>query len=67
MQLMTAKEVAKALQERLPKDSVIALHPDLPYLFVGPDILVGAKGLLYALFVPTAAELRMNLKPSVNS
>jgi hypothetical protein len=53
---MRAKVLASSIQKRLRGNVSIALHPDHPLLFDGPDVLVALPGNLVAIFVLRVAE-----------
>src|SRR5262245_40931746 len=52
------RRLASSLQTRLPRQFIVSLRPDHPHLLDSPDIIVGGRGILSALFVPKVGELR---------
>jgi len=54
--MVSVQEIGVIAGKVLPKDYVISINPDHPYLFVGPDLLVGGHGQLGAIFIPNVAE-----------
>jgi hypothetical protein len=50
--------LARAADDVLPEEAVVAVSPDHPFLFSGPDILVGSRGTLVATFVVKSSEIR---------
>lgn len=51
-------ELVEYLKGRLPGDYHVADRPDHPHLFAAPDLLVGARGRLTALFWPSSRDSR---------
>ena len=51
-------QIGQFLAGELSGDHVIASRPDHPQLFAGPDMLVGARGTLTAVFWQSAADGR---------
>ncbi|HEX9990401.1 MAG TPA: hypothetical protein VGE45_18225 [Chloroflexia bacterium] len=54
---MRANEIAASVGKFLRDDYTVAVSPDHPRLFVAPDILVGYRGRLAAVFIPKVTEL----------
>lgn len=50
-------QISTLLRASLGSDWIVAVDPDLPYLFEAPDILVGGNGKLLGFFVPRNIEL----------
>jgi hypothetical protein len=50
------RRLESTLRRELPDDYVIVSGPDHPLLLRAADLLVGGKGSLTAVFVPTARE-----------
>jgi hypothetical protein len=50
------KKTSLDLQNQLKDSMIVAYRPDHPFLFSGPDILVGGGGRLIAVFVPKVSE-----------
>lgn len=55
---MKVTEIASIIKGLLNEDYRISINPDLLYLVLPPDILVGGEGNLTAIFVPTKNELK---------
>lgn len=55
---MTPEALVQVANRNLGADSVVALRPDLPHLFAGPDVLIGRAGKLLAIFLLKASERR---------
>ncbi len=51
------KDLVKQLRTQLENEFVVIDRPDHPFLLIQPDVIVGGKGLLTALFFPSAHEL----------
>ncbi|MEX0805796.1 MAG: hypothetical protein WD688_21125 [Candidatus Binatia bacterium] len=52
------RRVLSSIERRLSKDFIVSSRPDHPHLFDTPDIIVGGRGILSAVFVPKARELK---------
>lgn len=52
------KETSREIGKNLKGSFVIATRPDHPFLFSGPDILIGGDGNLTAIFVPKSSEAK---------
>ena len=54
----TLRRLVSTLERRLPKEFIVSVRPDHPHLLESPDIIVGGRGVLSAIFVPKARELQ---------
>lgn len=50
--------LSRLLKSELPNDFIILPNPDHPLLIRAPDLLVSKKGMITAIFLPSAAERR---------
>jgi hypothetical protein len=50
--------IAATIREVLGSSCQVAVQPDIPHLAVAPDILIGRKGKLVGLFLPSREERR---------
>jgi hypothetical protein len=54
---MTVNHLASGLERVLPTGFLVSRHPNHPYLFAGPDLLIGGDSKLCALFVAKRREI----------
>lgn len=54
---MRRQDKLRIIAAALDGDDVVAVQPDLPELFEGPDVLAGRAGRLVAVFTPKVHEL----------
>lgn len=51
------KQFHRTAKSVLPEDTVVATKPDHPFLFSGPDVLIGSRGALLAAFFVKTREI----------
>jgi hypothetical protein len=54
---MTVQHLALGLERALPSGFLVSRYPNHPYLFAGPDLLIGGEGKLCALFFAKRREI----------
>lgn len=54
---MNYYEIVQSLEESFRRRFTVAKHLDHPFMFGGPDLLAGAKGVAYAIFIPKVSEI----------